>query len=130
MYTGQIVFAQLTERESLCDIESFLQAMKPRLYHMGIRDNISRSTLAYAFDSTTIYLCMELFPTLPAASAAHFVLRSPDRKISCVPDQQLYPAGSYRHLSIQGPMGLWRYSSSGSSSTCASRLSSVLQRIP
>jgi len=96
-----MAFAQLTYRESLRDIESCLRAMEPRLYHMGIRGNISRSTLAdanetrdwriyadfaqvligiarplylnddfgvqlkqaaYAFDSTTIDLCLELFP--------------------------------------------------------------------
>jgi len=96
-----MAFAQLTYRESLRDIESCLRAMKPKLYHMGIRGNVSRSTLAdaneirdwrmyadfaqvligiarslyakddfrvqlketvYAFDSTTIDLCLELFP--------------------------------------------------------------------
>ena len=43
-----MAFAQLTYRESLRDIESCLRAMEPRLYHMGIRGNISRSTLADA----------------------------------------------------------------------------------
>jgi len=96
-----MAFAQLTYRESLRDIESCLRAMTPRLYHMGIRGKISRSTLAYAnetrdwriyadfaqvlieiarplyihedfgvqlketayaFDSTTIDLCLSLFP--------------------------------------------------------------------
>jgi len=96
-----MAFAQLTYRESLRDIESCLRAMEPRLYHMGIRGRISRSTLAranenrdwriyadfaqvliqmaqplylkdnfgvqlkqtaYAFDSTTIDLCLSLFP--------------------------------------------------------------------
>ncbi|HCG76912.1 TPA: IS4 family transposase, partial [bacterium] len=96
-----MAFAQLTYRESLRDIESCLRAMEPRLYHMGIRSKVSRSTLAranenrdwriyadfaqvligiarplylnddfgvqlkqtaYAFDSTTIDLCLELFP--------------------------------------------------------------------
>lgn len=96
-----MAFAQLTYRESLRDIESCLRAMTPRLYHMGIRGRISRSTLAYAnetrdwriyadfaqiligiarplylkddfstqleqaayvFDSTTIDLCLSLFP--------------------------------------------------------------------
>jgi len=96
-----MAFAQLTYRESLRDIESCLRSMKSRLYHMGIRGRISRSTLAdanenrdwriyadfaqvligiartlylnedfgvqlketaYAFDSTTIDLCLELFP--------------------------------------------------------------------
>ena len=96
-----MAFAQLTYRESLRDIESCLRSMKSRLYHMGIRGRISRSTLAdanekrdwriyadfaqvligiarslyldedfglelketaYAFDSTTIDLCLSLFP--------------------------------------------------------------------
>jgi len=43
-----MAFAQLTYRESLRDIEVCLRAMKPRLYHMGIRGNIARSTLADA----------------------------------------------------------------------------------
>jgi hypothetical protein len=94
-------FAQLTYRESLRDIESCLRAMQHKLYHLGIRSRISRSTLAdanenrdyriysdfayilidiakelykdenlfkelqetvYALDSTTIDLCLTLFP--------------------------------------------------------------------
>jgi hypothetical protein len=96
-----MAFAQLTYRESLRDIESCLRAVKSKLYHMGIRGNIARSTLAdanesrdwriyadfaqvlihtarglylhddfgleldqtvYALDSTTIDLCLALFP--------------------------------------------------------------------
>lgn len=96
-----MAFAQLTFRESLRDIESCLRSMKNRLYHMGIRGNVARNTLAhanetrdwriyadfaqvlihqarnlyadddfglelketvYAFDSTTIDLCLSLFP--------------------------------------------------------------------
>jgi hypothetical protein len=96
-----LAFAQLTYRESLRDIETCLRAMRPKLYHMGIRGKISRSTLAdanetrdwrifaefaqvliaeakilyagedfgveidstvYALDSTTIDLCLSLFP--------------------------------------------------------------------
>jgi hypothetical protein len=41
-------FAQLSYRESLRDIESCLRAMTPKLYHMGIRGKVSRSTLADA----------------------------------------------------------------------------------
>jgi len=94
-------FAQLTYRESLRDIETCLRAMHNKLYHMGIRGRVSRSTLAdanenrdwriyadfaqvlihiardlysdeqfgvdlddtvYALDSTTIDLCLSLFP--------------------------------------------------------------------
>jgi hypothetical protein len=43
-----MAFAQLTYRESLRDIECCLRAMHEKLYHMGIRGRVSRSTLAYA----------------------------------------------------------------------------------
>src|SRR3972149_535518 len=96
-----MAFAQLTFRESLRDIETCLRAVRGKLYHMGIRGGISRTTLAkanenrdwrifadfaqvlirtaralyandpfaveleqtvYALDSTTIDLCLSLFP--------------------------------------------------------------------
>src|SRR5450759_1921141 len=96
-----MAFAQLTYRESLRDIESCLRALPSKLYHMGFRGKVSRSTLAdaneshdwrifadfaqgliatarplhacdlmgvdldqslYALDSTTIDLCLSLFP--------------------------------------------------------------------
>ena len=96
-----MAFAQLTYRESLRDIESCLNSMQKKLFRMGFRGNISRSTLAYAnetrdwriyadfaqvlihiarglyrgdefgveldqtvyaLDSTTIDLCLSLFP--------------------------------------------------------------------
>jgi transposase len=96
-----MAFAQLTYRESLRDIEACLQSMSGKLYHMGFRNRIARSTLAdaneshdwrifadfaqhligiarplhagdpmsvdldhslYALDSTTIDLCLALFP--------------------------------------------------------------------
>jgi len=96
-----MAFAQLTYRESLRDIETCLRAMQNKLYHMGIRGRVSRSTLAdanesrdwriyadfaqvlihiardlyrdepfgveldetvYALDSSTIDLCLSLFP--------------------------------------------------------------------
>ena len=43
-----LAFAQLTYRESLRDIETCLRAMQPKLYHMGIRGRVARSTLADA----------------------------------------------------------------------------------
>jgi hypothetical protein len=46
-----MAFAQLTFRESLRDIECCLRAMRDKLYHMGIRGNVSRSTLADANES-------------------------------------------------------------------------------
>ena len=96
-----MAFAQLTYRESLRDIEACLRSRKEKLYHLGIRGRISRSTFAdanekrdwriyadfcqilisearslyadddfgielketaYALDSTTIDLCLSLFP--------------------------------------------------------------------
>ena len=67
-----MAFAQLTFRESLRSTESCLQAQHAKLYHMGIRGGISRSTLAdaneqrdwriYALDATTIDLCLSAFP--------------------------------------------------------------------
>jgi len=96
-----MAFAQLTYRESLRDIEASLRATRRKLYHMGIRSNVARNTLAhangvrdwriyadfarvligiaqdlyaddafrlelqetiYALDSTTIDLCLSLFP--------------------------------------------------------------------
>ncbi len=43
-----LAFAQLTYRESLRDIEACLSAQAAKLYHMGIREAVSRSTLADA----------------------------------------------------------------------------------
>ncbi len=43
-----MAFAQRTYRESLRDIEACLRAVQSRLYHVGIRARISRSTLAEA----------------------------------------------------------------------------------
>src|SRR5271157_4154101 len=96
-----MAFAQFTYRESLRDIEACLRSMSDKLYHMGFRSRIARSTLAdanethdwrifadfaqhliglarplyvedplgvdldhslYALDSTTIDLCLALFP--------------------------------------------------------------------
>ena len=96
-----MVFAQLTYRDSLRDIEACLRSLSGKLYHMGFHGRVSRSTLAdandthdwriyadfaqvliriarplyasdpmgvdldhslYALDSTTIDLCLSLFP--------------------------------------------------------------------
>jgi len=43
-----MAFAQLTYRESLRDIEACLRAQSEKLYHMGIRGQVSRNTLAHA----------------------------------------------------------------------------------
>jgi hypothetical protein len=43
-----MAFAQLTYRDGLRDIESCLQSVGSKLYHMGFRSKIKRSTLADA----------------------------------------------------------------------------------
>ena len=43
-----MAFAQLTFRESLRDIEACLRSQSEKLYHMGIRGQVSRNTLANA----------------------------------------------------------------------------------
>ena len=43
-----MAFAQLTFRESLRDIEACLRSQTEKLYHMGIRGQVSRNTLANA----------------------------------------------------------------------------------
>lgn len=43
-----MAFAQLTYRESLRDIVTCLEVLKPKLFHVGIRGNVSRTTLADA----------------------------------------------------------------------------------
>ncbi len=40
-----MAFAQLTYRESLRDIEACLRSMRGKLYHMGFRSRVARSTL-------------------------------------------------------------------------------------
>jgi hypothetical protein len=46
-----MAFAQLTYRESLRDIEACLRSMSGKLYHMGFRSRVARSTLAEANES-------------------------------------------------------------------------------
>ena len=43
-----MAFAQLTHRRSLRDIEACLRSLQSKLYHLGIRGRVSRSTLAEA----------------------------------------------------------------------------------
>ena len=96
-----MAFAQLTYRDSLRDVEACLRSLGGKLYHLGFRGRVARSTLAdandahdwriyadfaqvlirmarplyacdpmgvdlqqslYALDSTTIDLCLSLFP--------------------------------------------------------------------
>ena len=46
-----MAFAQLTYRESLRDIEACLRSMSAKLYHVGFRGKVARSTLADANES-------------------------------------------------------------------------------
>ena len=55
-----LVFAQLTWRESLRDIEACLNARAQQLYHLGIRAPIKRSTLAGALATRDWHIFAEL----------------------------------------------------------------------
>jgi len=146
-----MAFAQVTYRESLRDIEACLRSMQNKLYHMGIRGKVSRSTIAdanerrdwriyadfaqvlidqarrlyardefgleleetvYALDSTTIDLCLSLFPWArfqrrKAAIKLHTVLdlrgsipisiKITDAKVYdlCILDELIPEPGSY-----------------------------------
>ena len=146
-----MAFAQLTYRQSLRDIEACLRSMQNKLYHMGIRGKVSRSTIAdanerrdwriyadfaqvlidqarglyatddfgleleetvYALDSTTIDLCLSLFPWAKfqrrkAAIKLHTVLalrgsipisiKITDAKVYdlCILDELIPEPGSY-----------------------------------
>ena len=59
-----MAFAQLTYRESLRDIEACLRSQSSKLYHLGIRGRISRSTLADANESRDWRIYAELAQAL------------------------------------------------------------------
>jgi hypothetical protein len=54
-----MAFAQLTYRESLRDIEVCLRSMQKKLYHMGFRCKISKSTLADANENRDWHIYAE-----------------------------------------------------------------------
>jgi hypothetical protein len=57
-----MAFAQLTYRESPRDIEAC--SMQEKLYHMGIRGKISRSTLADANENRNWRICVNFAQVL------------------------------------------------------------------
>jgi len=63
-----MAFAQLTHRESLRDIEACLRAVGGKLYHMGIRGQVSRSTLADANERRDWRVYADLAQVLIAAA--------------------------------------------------------------
>jgi len=124
-----MAFAQMTYRESLRDIEACLGAQPSKLYGMGLRQPVARSTLAdanerrdwriwadiaavlirrarklyvdddtgldlantvYALDSTTIDLCLSLFPWADFRSTKAAVQDAHAARFAR-PHPQLYP---------------------------------------
>jgi hypothetical protein len=61
-----MAFAQLTYRESLRDLEACFRAQGAKLYHLGIRGTVSRSTLADANQSRDWRIYAELAQALMA----------------------------------------------------------------
>ena len=59
-----MAFAQLTYRESLRDIETCLSAQTAKLYHMGFREPVRRSTLADANETRDWRIYAALAQTL------------------------------------------------------------------
>jgi hypothetical protein len=63
-----MAFAQLTYRESLRDIETCLRALGSRLYHLGIRGQVARSTLADANETRDYRIYADLAQVLIATA--------------------------------------------------------------
>lgn len=59
-----MAFAQLTYRESLRDIETCLRAHQAKLYHLGIRGSVARSTMADANESRDCRIFADLAMSL------------------------------------------------------------------
>jgi hypothetical protein len=55
-----MIYAQLTHRESLRDLETSLNSQGKRLYHTGIRHRVARSTLAEANETRDFRMFQEL----------------------------------------------------------------------
>ena len=64
-----MAFAQLTYRESLRDIETCLSVQVSKLYSMGFRDPVRRSTLAASLYTLLQILSVTLFEKLPIHQA-------------------------------------------------------------
>ncbi len=71
-----MAFAQLTYRESLRDIEACLRSMRSKLYHMGIRGQISKSTLADANNNRDWHIYAD-FAQVLIHTARDLYLRDP-----------------------------------------------------
>ena len=63
-----MAFAQLTSRESLRDIETCLRALGSHVYHLGIRAQVSRSTLADANETRDYRIYADLAQALIATA--------------------------------------------------------------
>src|ERR1700687_4342865 len=73
-----MAFAQFTYRESLRDIEACLLSSPDKLYHMGIRGRVSRSTLADANETHDWRICADFAQRLIAIARPLYVrCRSP-----------------------------------------------------
>ena len=68
-----MAFAQLTYRESLRDIEVCLSAQAGKLYHMGLREPVRRSTLADANESRDWHIYFEFAQRLIVKARALYV---------------------------------------------------------
>ncbi len=72
-----LAFAQLTYRESLRDIEACLRVAQPKLYHMGFRGKVARSTLADANEARDWRIYADFAQVLIAIARHSVRQRSP-----------------------------------------------------
>jgi hypothetical protein len=85
-----MAFAQLTYRESLRDIETCLGAVGGKLYHMGFRTSVARSTLADANESRDWRIYAD-FAQMLIATGRNLYARDP---LGVDLDQSLYALDS------------------------------------
>ena len=69
-----MAFAQLTYRESLRDIEACLRAVQTKLYHMGIRGKVSRSTVADANENRDWHIYADFAQELIPEPGAFYIM--------------------------------------------------------
>ena len=137
-----MAFGQLTYRDSLRDVVTCLDVLRPKLFHVGIRGRLSRSTLAdanenrdwriyaefaqvliaearalyadegfgaeldntvYALDSSTIDLCLSLFPWAKYHPACRLP-RCRNWQAIRFSEQPLRATRTYHRTTVQGAL--------------------------
>src|SRR5438128_1275363 len=115
-----MAFAQLTYRESLRDIEACLRAQAGKLYHMGIKSRVSRSTLADANESRDWRIYADFAQSLIAIARRPYAAKSNlkaqrryshpvDRSTGLICDQTIVLSGFYSRQDFDTPLRRVRF---------------------